>query len=113
MYPGDEFHGELSSADTTGGVAFTLYDAGSVTERTLGANERLVITSWSASLTGNDGMIVADSDAAGRHVAYIPSGYSSGEIPGGHTCPLGVVPKVIGTQAGQDDVLIRGYIRKG
>lgn len=47
MRNGDEIRGEIDSADASSGVAFTLFDAGTLTARTLVSNEFVEIdTVW-------------------------------------------------------------------
>ena len=110
---GDPIHGEVSSADASGGVAFTLYPAGSVTARTLASNEFVVITDIIFIATvGGAYALVAAADSAGRRIAKGIADAKGGlahhfETP--RTCPVGVTPKLIAA-AGQVDCIITGYI---
>lgn len=111
MHHGDEIHGEVSTSDASGGVAFTLYESGSVSARTLESDEYLVITDLSLELA-DAGHVVADSDAAGRRVAHLPSGHSLVQFETPYTCPRGVTPKVFTDTAVAAEVTLQGYIKK-
>lgn len=112
MHYGEEIHGEVTSADASSGVAFTLYDSGGVAARTLDSGEYLVITSVSARIAaGVDALVAADTDAAGRRAAYLGAGTSFIELCPPFICPRGVVPKLI-ADAGQVDVVLQGYVQK-
>jgi len=112
---GNPVHGEVSSADASGGVTVLLYPSGSATAITLGATEFLTITDVIlVSTAGGVYALVADTDAAGRRIVK-----GNAEALGGiaHTfetritCPKGVTPKLIAA-AGQIDLVISGYITR-
>ena len=112
---GEEVHGEISSADASGGVALTLYRADK-TARTLATSEVLVITdivaSWSSA---GSFAFVSNTDTAGKRIFKATVGALGGmTIPlrAPHYCPIGVMPKLIAA-AGQVDIQIQGYILRG
>jgi hypothetical protein len=114
MDRGEPFHAEVVSADASGGVAFTLYSAGSATSRTLLSTEYVVITDliFISTAGGTYKIVAGTADAAGKRVAK-----GNAEALGGlahhfetpFTCPKGVVPYLIAA-AGQVDCVLTGYI---
>ena len=112
---GEPVHGEVVSADASGGVAVILYSDGGVTVRTLASTEFLTVTDVvGISTAGGAYALVADTDAAGRRIVK-----GNADALGGiahsfntpRTCPKGVTPKFI-ADAGQVDVVITGFITK-
>src|SRR5512140_806953 len=102
---GEWVHGEVSSADASSGVAFTLYDA-EQNSRALASTERLVIGDLLVvSVPGGDVRIVCDTDAAGKRVVK-GTVVANGGLSRGNSLPYygkkGVVPKVF-APAGQVD----------
>lgn len=114
MLPGEAVHGEVVSADASGGVAFKLYRSGETTERTLAAGEYLNITDYSIlSAVAETFGIYADSDAAGKRITKIFAPINGGEVHAlsiPHTCPKGVTPKLIAGGAGNVVSMIHGFI---
>lgn len=109
----DEIHGEVSSADASGGADFTLYPSGSTTARTLQANEYLVIKTVSSRIAAEvTALVAADADAAGERAAYLDAGVNNLELCPPYVCPRGEVPRLIASGAGQVDVTIQGYIKQ-
>lgn len=111
--PAIPIHGEVSSADASAGVAFTLHAAGATATRALTGTESLVITDIIfTSTVGGAYSITADADAAGKVIA---KGFA--DALGGLTmsfktpykCPVGVVPKLVAA-AGAVSCVIQGYI---
>lgn len=109
-------HGELHSTDASAGVEIVLYEEGSLTARTLGALEVLVIESVElVSAAGGDCSVIIGADATPGAGEYVLRGTfaansgiqrSSMKKAGirGHKpfliAPIGVV-----------DVIFNGYIR--
>lgn len=111
-------HGELvldGNASTL--TALTLYDAGSVTARTLLSTEVLHITDVVISDEENaDIQLVADSAAGGRYIisTKIAAGGSIViHFNSAYICPKGVVPKFAGGSgaAARSMCVIQGFIR--
>jgi hypothetical protein len=110
---GIEFHGEVKSTNASGGVAFTLYEAGSVTARTLMATEWLEITDLKiVRETAGTAEVVADTAAPGRYLYYDGSSLFFGDelrLRTPFVCPQGIVPKLIAA-SGNVFALIQGSI---
>ena len=114
---GDPVHGEVSSADASGGISVSLFTGGgAAAARTVASSEFLTITDIIFLTTaGGDAALVADSDAAGKRIFK----HSDFEVKGGvaHSfsipweCAKGVTPKLIAA-AGQVDLTITGFITK-
>ena len=111
---GEAFHGEVVSADASGGVAFKLYKSGEVTEHTLAATEFVNITDYAIlSAVAETFGIYADSDAVGRRITKLFAPINGGEsrsLLTSHTCPKGVTPKLIAGGAGNVVSIIHGFI---
>jgi len=114
---GEPIHGEVSSADASGGVAVSLFSAGGTsTARTLAATEYLNITDIIfLSVAGGAAALVADTDAAGKRIFKHDDVEAKGGIAHHFaipwSCPVGVVPKLIAV-IGQVDLTITGFITK-
>lgn len=110
---GDAVHGEVVSADASGGVAFVLYKSGSVEVRTLGATEFLHITDYSViRAAAGTFAIVADTDVAGRRIVKNPGDATTGvdrALAQALTCPVGITPKLFAA-IGDVVAVIAGYI---
>lgn len=111
---GIEVHGEVVSADASGGVAFTFYMAGAdATSRSIGTDETLHITDIDVvSESGGDAGIFTVTDANGKRVWKGNLAANGGvarsyETP--HICPAGVTPKLI-ADAGNVVGIIHGFI---
>lgn len=62
---GDPIKGSVHSTDASAGVEIPIYDAGSVTARTLAANEYIVIHSISlVTVPGGDAYVILGPDAS-------------------------------------------------
>jgi hypothetical protein len=119
MKPGDPVHGELHSADASGKVAVTLYEAGSNTARTLGSTEYLDVDSIEIiTATGGDAYVYLGTVAAGlvagqvviRGTFAANSGLSmSFDTP--RSGAVGKIPVCV-APAGVVDVVLTGRIRK-
>jgi hypothetical protein len=111
---GDPIHGEVVSANASGGVAAKLYSAGTATERTLATTEYLEITDIIFDCeTGGTYAFVADSDAVGRRIAKGEAAANTQVIvnfSSPFVCPKGVTPKLI-ADAGNVALLFQGRIR--
>ena len=113
MQRGDPVHGEVDSADASGGVTVLLYPAGSSTARTLASNERLTITDVNfVSTAGGLYSLYWGADTPGLKVVS-----GNAEVLGGlvHeygtplTGPKGVAP-ILAAASGQVDLTISGFI---
>lgn len=114
---GDRVHGEASSANATSGVALSLFEAGSVTAATVGANDKLHIVSMLViAVPAGRCVLAAAADTAGRRIAggtlVANSGFAL-KFPMPFVCPAGVTPKIFCASAGQVDVSIEGFIERG
>lgn len=112
-----QFHGEVSSADASAGVTFSLFENnGAATAITLGATERLVITDIVVVAAASGNVVVgANADTAGKRVIKGSTGTTGGfahafQTP--YVCGKGVVPKLF-APSGQADGTIRGFIIAG
>jgi len=112
-------HGErVVDGDASVLTALTLYEAGSVTERTLGATEILHITDVLIGDEENaDVQLVADSAAGGRYIVstkIAAGGVFNHSFANPYICPKGVVPKFAGGsgQGARSMCVIQGFIRE-
>lgn len=116
---GEIIHGEVSSANASAGVAFTLYDTRCVA-RALASTEILVITDYTLlTASGGDSAIGVDDAAgsaalitAGKRVVrgtYVANGGVVKMLETPFHCPRGITPKAF-APAGQCDAIITGYI---
>ena len=113
MDRGEEVHLEVSTADASGGVAFTVYSSGSLEPRVLQSDERILVGSVNAHLGELSGLIAFDSDADGRRAAVLGLGVTTHELCPPYAGPLGVVATLITSGAGQADAILQGVIVKG
>ena len=100
--------------DASTPTAVTLYEAGSVTERTLLSTEVLHITDiLIITETAGDVQLLADSAAGGRYIvdtktaAGVPISIRFGSP---YICPVGVVPKFTGVSSNRNMCLLQGFI---
>jgi len=113
MNYGEPVHGEVSSANASGGVTVLLYPAGSTAARALASGEFLAVTDYAIILTvGGAFALVADADTAGERivkgsVAALGGAVSNLSTP--FACAEGITPVLI-ADAGQVDCVINGYI---
>lgn len=109
---GEEVHGEISSADASGGVDVALYSAGG-RARTLLSTETLVVTDiLLAWVAGGSVALVVNTDAAGLRLFKGTVGANGGvhiDLRCPHYCPQGILPHLVAA-AGQIDVQIHGFI---
>ena len=111
-------HGEVSSSDASAGVAFTLFAAAGTEEESVGASERLEITSLSivvGSALTVDVFTGSDMTAsAGERIAkgnFAASGGMVVPLPTSRICPAGTVPRLKTSGSGQVDAILHGVIR--
>lgn len=97
-------------------TALSLYEAGSVTARTLLSTEFLHITDvLIITEDASDVELVVDSAAAGR---YIVNTKTAAGVPihihfaNPYICPKGVVPKFKGGGANRNQCTVQGFIRE-
>lgn len=113
MLRGEAVHGEVVSADASGGVAFKLYKAGSTTEYTLLATEFVNITDYSViRAVAGTFAIVADADADGERVVQNPGAATVGVdrmLRQSFTCAKGVTPQLIAA-IGDIVAILEGFI---
>lgn len=113
MSIGEPVHGEVVSADASGGVAFKLYKSGETGEHTLAATEYVNITDYSViRAVAETFAIVADTDVAGKRVVKNPGTAAAGvdrALAQPFVCPAGVTPKLIAA-AGDIVAVIEGFI---
>lgn len=113
--PGGQFvRGEVSSADASGGIAYTLYTVDGST-RTLLATERLIIYHLNAGTAGgNLGIAVTqNTDVAGKRLfkqTLLDSIPITIDYVRPVECALGVVPKLFTSTAQQVDSQLYGEI---
>ena len=110
-------HGEsITDGNSSGGVAVTLYENGSVTVRTLLATEFLYVSDVQLLCEdGGDIWLVADSKVAGRYVVH-----GNVDTKGGivhhfskpFVCPKGTGLKFYGAAANLNTCLIEGFIKE-
>jgi len=111
-------HGErIVDGDASVLTALTLYNSGSVVERTLLATEVLYITDVVIIIeTANDIQLLADSAAGGRYIVDAKSPAVGNPITihfnTPYTCPKGVVPKFKGASTNRSMCVIQGFIRE-
>lgn len=115
MAASDIVHGEaIYDGDSSGGVAMILYESGSVTVRTLGADEYLVVTDVTFfTEAGGDLFLVADSKAAGRYLLVAGMAGNGGydkQYKTSYRCPKGKGLKLFGVATHRDMAIIEGYI---
>lgn len=116
---GRPFVGTVDSDDASSGVAFTLYESGSLTSYTLASNEYLEIHSVEAvSAPGGDLHIFSGADTtagAGETVVRGEVAANGGivqELKPPHACQVGHSVYIV-NPAGNVDAVIRGTIRRG
>ena len=91
-------------------TALTLYEAGSMTERTLLSTEVLhVCDGQIVTETAGDVQLVADSAAAGRYLVNTKSasGHPIRVLP--YICPKGVVPKFAGVSSNRNSCILNCF----
>lgn len=112
---GEAFHAEVSSTDASGGIAITLYKAGSTTAYTLLSTEYVDVTDIIfISTAGGVYALTMDVNSAGHWIAKGNAAALGGlahhfETP--VSCPIGITPKLFAA-AGQVDLIVTGYITK-
>jgi hypothetical protein len=117
FHSGYPIHAEVDSADAHGGVAFTLYKAGSTSSFSLGTAEYLNITDI-IFIAAAEGLweVYADSDAGGRVVAKgkaATEGGLSKTFTTPYVCPVGVTPKLYAAAGcGQVTCVVQGFVTK-
>lgn len=111
---GDEVHGEVISADASGGVAVTFYDAGTLTARTLSSTEFVTVTDvmLSSTVGGVFDLFFGTTTGAGRHIVKGILDAKSGLMKILKTPRCGPVGQgiTLSAAAGQIDLVITGYI---
>lgn len=117
MNRGMEFHGEVKSADASGGIAFTLYPSASKTAHTLKSGEVVSIDSLAVSSVAAAGGLTTvgfDGDAAGERAfqGYLAQHYvATRDFKTPHQGPAGVVPALV-SPAGNVAAQIHGFITR-
>ena len=108
-----EIHGErIVDGDASTLTAIVLYEAGSVTIRTLASTEVLHITSGLIiTETAGDVQFLADSAAAGRYIVQTKSAAGQPIPIPPYVCPKGVTPKFAGVSSNRNQCTIQGFIR--
>lgn len=117
MNQGEPVHGELiTDGNASSLTVLVLYQSGSVTVRTLAADEFFTITDVLIILEdGGDFSLVADSAAAGRYIAHgnaAANGGLSRQLSNPYVCPKGVTPKFSGAAANRSVCTVEGFITK-
>jgi hypothetical protein len=114
---GDPVHGEVVSTDASGaGVAVTWYPAGSVTARTLAADEYLAITDvLFISTAGGVYDLVFGAVGDGKHIVKGNAAVLGGIAHHFETPVVGMkgVNALLIAAAGQVDLVLQGFIAKG
>jgi len=115
---GRPFKGEVDSADASSGVAFTLYENGSLSGYTLKDEEYLEIHAVEVvTVAGGDTHIFTGADAtAGVGETVIRGEFAANgglvqELTPPHAGGVGHLPYLV-AQAGNVDAVIRGTIRR-
>ncbi len=115
---GNPVHGEsITDGSTSSGVAVTLYTAGGVAERTLGASEVLHVTDVQMyNEVGGDTFLCADGKVAGEYVAQAALDAKGGiilkkGIP--FSCAPGTGLVFFGAGSGRNVCIIEGFIMEG
>ena len=82
MRHGEPFHGEVVTGDASGGIAFALYKAGTVTPYVLKANEFISITDILLSMAAaGTYSIVADTATPGQYICTgLANALAKGEV---------------------------------
>jgi hypothetical protein len=115
-FKGRPFHGVLSSANASGGVAVTLYKPGSTSTDSVGSDERLLITDYHLiAAAGGDCAIYAANSAAAQYTVARGTVGSNGGFGGVKTTPTfgkKAEGAFVVAPAGQVDVIIEGLIIK-
>lgn len=115
-FKGRPFHGVLSSANASGGVAVTLYKPGSTTTDTVGSDERLLITDYHlVAVAGGDCVIYAANSAAAQYTVARGTVGSNGGFAGSKQTPVfgkKAEGAFVVAPVGQVDVVIEGLIIK-
>jgi hypothetical protein len=115
---GEPFKGEVSSADASAGVAFTLYKNGSLDAYTLAPGEYLEIHSVQlVTAPGGDVFIFTGADGtagAGEYVVRGTFAATGGLVQEVRPPHVGKVNHLayVDAPAGQVDAIIRGTIRR-
>lgn len=115
---GEPVHGELITDGDSGNLtALKLFKAGQTTEHTLASDESLHICSVFISIeAGGDAVLVADSKADGRYIAYGNFAANGGIVRDyaffPYVCPRGVTPKFSGAGEALSVCIIEGFITK-
>lgn len=113
---GMPFHGEVDTANATAGVLFTLYPSGSSVEYILGANDQVVIESYSVV---TDTLLavslqIGTSYAAGKRLRSgkfaANSGMAGSDVE--LVCTKGVKPAILASDVGTVNAQIEGRIFK-
>ncbi len=110
-------HGEsITDGDSSGGVAVTLYNDGSVDERSLKSNEVLRVTDIQiASETGGDTWLCADDKVAGEsvwHGALDAKDVISVHLSKPFVCAKGTGLVFFGAASNISSCIIEGFIRE-
>jgi hypothetical protein len=123
MLRGDPVQIEFTSADATTAAAVSLRHAGGAAISALAANERLIISSISASLAAAvlHAEIFNDTDADGNvdagellvALSLGPNHWNIGSPDFGTACRLATIPKVKAAVAGAIQIAGVGYLVKG
>lgn len=115
---GEPVHAErVVEDDASELTALTIYPSGSVTARSLGANEFFHVTDISIILeAGGDFSLVADEAAAGKYIRHgnvAANGGVEAHLITPYACPKGLVPKFVGPATGRSVCLVEGFISQG
>jgi hypothetical protein len=115
---GDEVQGHVHSENASGGVQVPIYDAGSVTARTIQSHEYLVVTDVTiVSVPGGDVHLFVGADATPGTGETVERGTvaANGGIVQGYTTPFtgikGGKPFIVAPN-GVVDVQVRGYLMR-
>lgn len=118
---GDPIRGELTSADVTTATAIPIYDEGSLTARTLGASERIIIDEIYVFAHGTSGVthvfVGADGTPGAGETVLITTIAASAQSYAQRTAmkfsgSQGHIPRVVQAVAGAIHVLFSGRIVK-
>ena len=112
---GYNIHGEsVTDGNASAGIAVSLYEAGSVTARTLGAKEVLHVTDVDIYCeNGGDVFLVADGKVAGEYLVNANLDAKGGVVKhyaNPFICAPGTTPVFYGATADRNVCLIQGFI---
>jgi len=115
MLRGEEVHGEsITDGNASGGIAVTLYKAGSVVVRTLAATEILYITDVRIFCEdGADCSLCADGKVAGEYMIHGTVAVKGGVVTHYEqpfACALGTGLTFYGAAANLNTCIIEGFI---